>query len=220
MEPKELIALATSLARPFTPSGGCRSATVAAALVTAESSVFTGVCVDTACSLGFCAEHAAIAEMLKARQSRVQMIAAVNKDGAVLPPCGRCRNCFGRWTIEIGIPGWCSVWMKEPDCMSSCPGDELQIYGNMVLWGVVKTRLEIPDDLFREMKAAAALRGTRLRDFVTDAISGHLARIRTGDLRWSQRLPPPPKVARSELRRIHELIQEESERIDVEDLGQ
>ena len=35
--------------------------------------------------------------------------------------------------------------------------------------GSVKTTLEIPDDLFREMKAAAALRGIKLRDFVTDA---------------------------------------------------
>ena len=86
--------------------------------------------------------------------------------------------------------------------------------------GVVKTTLEIPDDLFREMKAAAALRGIRLRDFVTDAISGHLARMKKVDSRWSQRLPPPPKVARTEIRRIHELIQEESERIDVEDWGQ
>jgi len=86
--------------------------------------------------------------------------------------------------------------------------------------GRVKTTLEIPDDLFREMKAAAALRGIRLRDFVTDAISGHLARIKKADSRWLQRLPPPPKVARSEMRRIHELIQKESERIDVEDWGQ
>ena len=75
MEPKELITLATSLARPFTPSADCSCATVAAALVTADSNVFTGVCVDTACSLGFCAEHAAVAEMLKARQSHVRMIA-------------------------------------------------------------------------------------------------------------------------------------------------
>jgi hypothetical protein len=84
----------------------------------------------------------------------------------------------------------------------------------------VKTTLEIPDDLFREMKAAAALRGMRLRDFVTDAISGHLARMKKADSRWSQRLPPPPKVAISEMRRIHEFIQEESERIDIEDWGQ
>jgi hypothetical protein len=51
-------------------------------MLTADSTIFTGVCVDTACSLGFCAEHAAVAEMLKARQSNVRMIVAVNKDGA------------------------------------------------------------------------------------------------------------------------------------------
>ena len=60
MEPRELIAHAASLARPFTPSAECSSGNVAAALVTAESTVFTGVCIDTACSLGFCAELAAI----------------------------------------------------------------------------------------------------------------------------------------------------------------
>ena len=83
--------------------------------------------------------------------------------------------------------------------------------------GLVKTTLEIPDDLFREMKAVAAFRGIKLRDFVTEAISGHLARIKGADSRWSQRLPPPPKVAKSEIRRIHQLIEEESERIDAED---
>jgi cytidine deaminase len=98
MESKKLITLAASLARPFSPSADCSSGTVAAALVTAESAVFTGVCVDTACSLEFCAEHAAIAEMLKARQSNVRMIVAVNKEGLVLPPCGRCRELL--WQVD------------------------------------------------------------------------------------------------------------------------
>ena len=98
MEPKELIELAASLARPFSPSADCISGTVAAALVTAESTIFTGVCVDTACSLGFCAEHAAVAEMLEACQSHVKMIVAVNKDGVVLPPCGRCRELL--WQVD------------------------------------------------------------------------------------------------------------------------
>jgi cytidine deaminase len=98
MEPKELIALAASLARPFTPSTECSSGTVAAALFTVESTVFTGVSVDTACSLGFCAEHAAVAEMLKGRQSHVRMIVAVNKDAAVLAPCGRCRELL--WQVD------------------------------------------------------------------------------------------------------------------------
>jgi cytidine deaminase len=54
--------------------------------------VYTGVCIDTECSLGFCAEHAAVAEMLKARESAIYMIVAVNNDGAILSPCGRCRE--------------------------------------------------------------------------------------------------------------------------------
>ena len=86
----------------------------------------------------------------------------------------------------------------------------------MVLWDV-KTTLEIPDELFREMKSAAALQGTKLRDFVTDAIAAHLARMKSADSQWSNRIPPPPKVAKSEIRRIHRLIEEESEQIDAEE---
>ena len=55
MEKQELIKIAASLARPFTPTVDCISGDVAAALVTAAGHVFTGVFVDTACSLGFCA---------------------------------------------------------------------------------------------------------------------------------------------------------------------
>ena len=92
MHPQALTEVAAALARPFSPSEACTAGTVAAALVTDAGDVFTGVCVDTACSLGFCAEHAAVGEMLKARQSVVRMVVAVSQAGAVLPPCGRCRE--------------------------------------------------------------------------------------------------------------------------------
>jgi cytidine deaminase len=103
MDPQTLIALAASLARPFAPSVDCTAGTVAAALVTGAGDVFTGVCVDAACSLGFCAEHAAVAEMLKARQSAVRLVVAVNSAGAVLPPCGRCRELL--WQMDARNAG-------------------------------------------------------------------------------------------------------------------
>jgi hypothetical protein len=81
----------------------------------------------------------------------------------------------------------------------------------------MKTTLELPDDLFREMKAAAALRGMKLRDFVTGAISEQLARMNKQNSLWSRRLPPVPLVSKRELKRIHRLIEEDSERIDTED---
>jgi cytidine deaminase len=65
---------------------------VGAALVTAKGNIYTGICIDVACSLGFCAEHAAVAEMLKNRETQVEMIVAVRQDGVILPPCGRCRE--------------------------------------------------------------------------------------------------------------------------------
>ena len=42
--------------------------------------------------MGFCAEHAAAAAMVTAGESRVLKMVAVNWDGAILPPCGRCRE--------------------------------------------------------------------------------------------------------------------------------
>ena len=81
----------------------------------------------------------------------------------------------------------------------------------------MKTTLELPDDLFREMKAAAAIRGMKLRDFVTAAISEQLARMKKQNSSWSRRLPPVPCVSKEELKRIHRVIEEDSERIDPED---
>jgi cytidine deaminase len=60
-------------------------------VLTERGDVFTGICIDLACGLGFCAEHAALAEMLKSRQSRILAAVAVSGD-AIVPPCGRCRE--------------------------------------------------------------------------------------------------------------------------------
>ena len=100
MDPLALIAAAQALARPFAPSEDVRTGEVAAALVTAAGHLYTGVCIDTASSLGFCAEHAAVAEMVKGREAEVAMMVAVNSRGEVLPPCGRCRELL--WQLHPG----------------------------------------------------------------------------------------------------------------------
>ncbi len=67
------------------------AASVGAALLTAAGHVYTGICIDLACGLGFCAEVAAMAEMLKHRETQIVAIVAVSED-RILPPCGRCRE--------------------------------------------------------------------------------------------------------------------------------
>ncbi|EPS46183.1 cytidine/deoxycytidylate deaminase family protein [Clostridium botulinum A1 str. CFSAN002368] len=54
--------------------------------------VYTGVCIDTPCSMGFYAEHAAIAAMITAGENRITKVVAVYEDGTIIPPCGRCRE--------------------------------------------------------------------------------------------------------------------------------
>jgi len=83
---------------------------VGAALRTAKGDVFTGVCIDLGSGLGFCAEVSAIAEMLKARQTRIEAIVAV-AGGRVIPPCGRCRETMAQ--IDAGNLD-CTV-LVDPD---------------------------------------------------------------------------------------------------------
>jgi cytidine deaminase len=87
-----LVGAARSVVAPRQLTDSATCGTVGAALETASGDVFVGVCVDTSSSLGFCAEHAAAAAMLTAGQSTVIRMVAVNRDGSVLAPCGRCRE--------------------------------------------------------------------------------------------------------------------------------
>lgn len=64
---------------------------VGAALMTDKGNIYTGVAITCACQIGFCAEHAAIAEMLKNNENRIVKIVAANSNAPV-PPCGRCRE--------------------------------------------------------------------------------------------------------------------------------
>jgi cytidine deaminase len=65
---------------------------VGAALITDDRTIYTGINMDVACGIGFCAEHSAISSMLKDRKTVIKALVAVRYDGTILPPCGRCRE--------------------------------------------------------------------------------------------------------------------------------
>lgn len=69
---------------------------VASAILSEEGHVYTGVCIDTPASMGFCAEHSAIAAMITAGESRILKVVSVYKDGTVIAPCGRCREFINK----------------------------------------------------------------------------------------------------------------------------
>jgi cytidine deaminase len=79
----------------YGPGTGRRMGHVGSALASSAGNIYSGVCIDTGSGTGFCAEHAAIAAMVTAREYRIAKIVAVYRDEQgvlfVLPPCGRCR---------------------------------------------------------------------------------------------------------------------------------
>lgn len=88
----ELYQQAKAVLNPRKLSASAEAGGVGAALLSASGKVYTGVCIDIACSIGFCAEHAAAAAMVTAGESQVLKMIAVNWDGRIMPPCGRCRE--------------------------------------------------------------------------------------------------------------------------------
>lgn len=92
MDTETLIEMAYKVTGEYKSNIHCLSGSVGAALVTKENNVYTGVCIDSPCGMGFCAEHAAIAEMLKNKESVILSIVAVDTDKNILAPCGRCRE--------------------------------------------------------------------------------------------------------------------------------
>jgi cytidine deaminase len=89
---EDLYSQAKSVIRPRRLSEYAEAGGVGAALLSESGRVYTGVCIDTACSMGFCAEHAAAAAMITAGESRVVKMLAVGWNGKIMPPCGRCRE--------------------------------------------------------------------------------------------------------------------------------
>lgn len=72
---------------PFIEAGG-----VAAAILTKQGNIYVGVCIDTASTLGMCAERNAIANMITNGEHQIDKVVAVLPDGRVGSPCGACRE--------------------------------------------------------------------------------------------------------------------------------
>ena len=65
---------------------------VAAAILTKDGNIYTGVCVDTASTLGICAERNAIHSMITNGESKIERICCIDSNGKAVPPCGACRE--------------------------------------------------------------------------------------------------------------------------------
>lgn len=89
---QEVYNRAKAVVNPKKISNYICSGGVGAAVVSKSGNIYTGVCIDTDCSLGMCTERNAISTMITNGEFEIKMVAAVDKKGNVLPPCGACRE--------------------------------------------------------------------------------------------------------------------------------
>ncbi len=83
---------AKSVLKPRKISEMMEAGGVSAAIEAGSGKIYTGVCVDGACTLGICAERNAVFNMITNGESIIKRVIAVNWDGKVLAPCGACRE--------------------------------------------------------------------------------------------------------------------------------
>ncbi len=92
MENNELYKIAKKNATSYKPNKVTRIGHVSVALIAQNKKIYTGVSIETGCSLGTCAEYNAIASMVQDGETRIIKLIAVNEEGKIYSPCGKCRE--------------------------------------------------------------------------------------------------------------------------------
>ncbi len=67
---------------PFVSAGS-----VACALLTNKGNIYSGICIDTACTLGMCAERNAIANMITNSENQIIKLLCIYSSNVIVPPC-------------------------------------------------------------------------------------------------------------------------------------
>ena len=93
---KNLYDAAMKVLNPRKISEWMEAGGVAAAVESESGKIYTGVCVDGACTLGICAERNAIFNMITQGEQRIRRVIAVNWNGKAMPPCGACRELMAQ----------------------------------------------------------------------------------------------------------------------------
>ena len=89
---EELYEKAKNVRNPRSVSGMINAGGVSAVILTKNHNIYTGVCIDTASSLGMCAERNAIANMITNGENEITKLVCIDSKENIVFPCGACRE--------------------------------------------------------------------------------------------------------------------------------
>ena len=86
----EMYEIAKSKLNPRKLNKHAKICDAVAVIEAASGKVYVGVSLVATCGVGYCAEQAALSQMLNDGETLVSKILVLEKCGAILTPCGRC----------------------------------------------------------------------------------------------------------------------------------
>lgn len=96
----EMFEAAKTVLNPRKVSDYIEAGGVSAAVQSKSGRIYTGVCVDTCCTLGICAERNAILNMLTNGENEICRVLCIMPDGSNGAPCGACRELMVQFMPE------------------------------------------------------------------------------------------------------------------------
>lgn len=89
---EELYNKANEVLNPRDVSVNVSAGGVAAAVLSKSGKIYVGVCIDTACSIGMCAERNALSTMITEGESKIDKLICMGSNNNLMMPCGVCRE--------------------------------------------------------------------------------------------------------------------------------
>lgn len=89
---EEMLKAAKSVQRERKISNYIDAGGVSAAVLSSSGKIYTGVCIDTCCTLGICAERNAIFNMITNGEDKISKVLCIMDNGESGVPCGACRE--------------------------------------------------------------------------------------------------------------------------------
>lgn len=86
----ELFTKAKIVLKPKNISNSVDAGGVVAAVLSKDGNIYTGVCIDMACSIGMCAERNALSTMITNGESKIDKLVCIGSHNNIMMPCGLC----------------------------------------------------------------------------------------------------------------------------------
>lgn len=119
---KEMYEAAKSVQRERKISSCIDAGGVAAAVLSSSGKIYTGVCIDTCCTLGICAERNAIFNMITNGEDKIEKVLCIMPDGKTGAPCGACRELMVQLMPED---------YKNVEIMTDCEEERITTLGEL-----------------------------------------------------------------------------------------